>query len=524
VNAQPERYDPFVGRSRFALVRYGGAALAVTFAAAMTFLIRNWMGSSVSVLFFPAIIITAMYGGYGPALVATVLSTAALAYLFVPPVFSFDIGTDDLIRLTVFAAVAVATASLSSARKRAEDAQRKAFLELQTTVAALRKVSGWPVFVDSSLATGARKLLAHAATVIGAREAMAVWEAEDEPWVYMASTSDGQAGFIKHPPTELSPIVAPALAARTFLTADPFGSEMRVTVSDRGTLSTWRGVPVHTEIASRLQGGGIASAPFEVEHLTGRTFFDGIGGMTADVIPLVDVVAREVGNSLDQLYMHDRLQQIAIREDRIRLARDLHDGVLQSLTGIRFQLQALADEQPSPSPISDRLLAVERAIAIEQRELRLFIGDLKPDARGSAALGPLAKRLEELRSRLAVEWKTPITVRVDPPDVALPGLGDQAIRLMVREAIVNALKHAHPSRISVEVSVDAGDTLRIIVTNDGRGFPFRGRLDHDQLVATNAGPVSLRDRVISLGGRIDIDSTATGSHLEITVPAVGMQS
>jgi two-component system sensor histidine kinase KdpD len=72
------------------------------------------MGPSVSVFFFPAVVFTAMYGGYSPALVATVLSTASLAFFFVQPYNSFDIGADDAIRLMAFAGVAIVTASVSA--------------------------------------------------------------------------------------------------------------------------------------------------------------------------------------------------------------------------------------------------------------------------------------------------------------------------------------------------------------------------------------------------------------------------
>src|SRR5439155_1657134 len=122
---------------------------------------------------------------------------------------------------------------------------------------------------------------------------------------------------------------------------------------------------------------------------------------------------------------------IAIREDRIRVARDLHDGVLQSLTGIRLQLQALADEHGAPSLISDRLLAVERAIAIEQRELRLFIEDLKPigshrstEADLAGALS-LRERVAAAGGRLAIE-SAPTGSRVE---IILPGVA----RLRVQE-------------------------------------------------------------------------------------------
>src|SRR5438309_5585808 len=105
--------------------RYLTAIVAVAGASIGTALIYPWIEPSISLLFFPAVVIPAMYGGYGPALVATILSTVALAYFFVPPRYSFDIGIDDAIRLGVFVLVAFATAWVGSARRRAEEAVRK---------------------------------------------------------------------------------------------------------------------------------------------------------------------------------------------------------------------------------------------------------------------------------------------------------------------------------------------------------------------------------------------------------------
>ena len=110
-----------------------------------------------------------------------------------------------------------------------------------------------------------------------------------------------------------------------------------------------------------------------------------------------------------------------------------------------------------------------------------------------------------------------------PPELSLPETVDHAVRLMVHEAIVNALKHAHPSRVAV--SLDAVDAqLRVSIADDGRGFPFRGRLDHDRLIAANAGPVSLRERVTALDGRMTIESTAAGSRVEFVVPVTIQQA
>jgi signal transduction histidine kinase len=505
------------------LTRYIATTFAVALAAGATLMLRPWMGPSVSVLFFPAIILAALYGGYGPSVLAALLSTACLAFFIIPPFNSFSIGPDDAIRLAVFAAVAIVTASVSSGRQRAEGLQREAFKELQRGIATLRKVSGWPLVVDTSVAGGIRKVLAHAANVVGAECAIAVWETEEEPWIYVAASSGSPELLTRYPPAELTPAVHEDLMSATLLGSESLGENIDVTTSRDGSIGHWHGTPVHKDIARHLRGRAFASAPFEVEHHSGRTFFSGLPSVTQDVIPLVEVVAREVGNSLEQLYGHDRLQQLAIREDRLRVARDLHDGVLQSLTGARFQLQLLADD--APASVRDRLLAVERAIAIEQRELRLFIDALKPELPRQGA-GPVANGLEAERARLAAEWKTPISLRVEPADMALPPATEQEVRLMVREAVVNALKHAQPSRVAVDV--EAHDavlrpgsrqaSVSIVVSNDGRGFPFRGRYDHAQLVASNAGPVSLRDRVHSLAGTLAIESMPTGSRVEITVP------
>ena len=484
-----------------------------------TFAIYEWIEPSISLLFFPAIVILAMYAGYGPALLATVLSTVALAFFFVPPRFSLHIGIDDAIRLAVFTVVAVATASVSSARKRAEDAQRKSLHDLQQAANTLRKVSGWPVLIGPDASAGARTILRHAATVVGAQQAVAVWEAGDEPWVYIVDGSLAEEAIAKHPPTALAPLVEESLAEATLLSSGRADEAAAMLVSREGKLGEWTGKPIHPSVAWRLTAPGLASSPFRTEHLVGRAFFGGIAVVVADLAPVVELVAREVGNSLDQLYLAGRLQDVAIREERVRLARDLHDGVLQAITGIRFELQAIADQADGGSSTHDRLLAIERALAIEQRELRLFIEDVQPAERTAAMTGPLAQDLEETRTRLGMEWKTPIAIRVTPPTMAVSDSIARAVKLMVHEAIVNAMKHGHPSRVTVDIYGHGDHTLHMVICDDGRGFPFRGRLEHEEIVSANRGPASLRERVVTLGGRMAIESKVAGSRLEITVPA-----
>jgi signal transduction histidine kinase len=211
-------------------------------------------------------------------------------------------------------------------------------------------------------------------------------------------------------------------------------------------------------------------------------------------------------------------QELAVREERIRVSRDLHDGVLQGLTGIRLEIHDIAEAAEATSEVHDRLLATERALAIEQRELRRLIENLNPKPGGEAvADDTLDAALRRRVARLSVEWKTPITIHVMPSDLSVGPAIEQAIGFMCQEATINALKHAHPSRVSISVAATESD-IRLTIVDDGRGFPFSGRLEHEALTEKNVGPVTLRERATSLQGRLAIESGTRGSRVEITLP------
>ena len=127
-----------------------------------------------------------------------------------------------------------------------------------------------------------------------------------------------------------------------------------------------------------------------------------------------------------------------------------------------------------------------------------------------------AERLERLRERLALQWRTPVSIRIAPDSRNCSPAMLEAIPLMVHEATVNALKHAQPTQIDVVLNT-ASDGLHIIVSDNGRGFPFKGRYDHSALAASGMAPRSLFDRVATLGGRMVISSTERGSRVEMVV-------
>ena len=387
----------------------------------------------------------------------------------------------------------------------------------------LRLLASWPRAANESLESGLQGVLEHAASIVKARQAVAAWKDRSGSWLYVARWDGARVAIGKHPASECEPVVAAPLTDAAFLCSG--NAEDGVVLAKLGQkFSNWTGAPLHSSLASCLQGGALVSAPFvDGSQVSGRLFLAGLPSAREELVTLTEVVAREVGARIDEIYLSERMRQVSIMNERLRVARDLHDGVLQSLTGIRLRLQNLADDLAHTKREAARkcLLTLEQALSIEQRELRGFIEGLKvSDQPTDATAGAgLAESLELVRQRIALKWKVPVSVTVAESDAALSASASQVVPLMVHEAVVNALRHAKPSWVAVDVRPRDGQ-LRLVVSNDGHGFPFRGRYDQGALERAHVGPVSLRERVTLLGGTLTIDSRDAGSTVEIALPMV----
>lgn len=119
-------------------------ALAVgapTSAAAATALLWPWSQPDVSLLFFPATLLAAVYGGYVAGIAAAMLSVLLATYFYVPPVNSFAVSVDDATRMVIFLIAAVVTASLVAARTRAEAGGRQAIADLHLALDQVSELS-----------------------------------------------------------------------------------------------------------------------------------------------------------------------------------------------------------------------------------------------------------------------------------------------------------------------------------------------------------------------------------------------
>jgi len=383
----------------------------------------------------------------------------------------------------------------------------------------IERLARWPTPVEKDPEVAIGRVLEYAASLMQAGCVLAVWESRDEPIVHDAFWSPQGTTVKREISAGLRILTDEKVRNATFICTGPVREANTILVAEQGRRLVRReGMPIQESILSRLTGDGLATAAIQTDAIVGRVFFCDLGTPPAEAVPLTVVVTREIAASLDRLHSAQQREEIAAREERIRVARDLHDGVLQALTGVRLELRAIANQRPtSPATLREQLVSLERALAMEQRELRFFISGLEPGSdRRIDRQSTLSLRLDSIRERLALEWKTPVTLRVSPPAGPIPEPIEEAVPLMVHEAAVNALKHAQPSRVLVDVESGEGQ-LRISVADDGQGFPFKGSYNHEQLAESQTAPRSLFDRVTALGGRLSIESSDRGSRVEMVL-------
>jgi signal transduction histidine kinase len=380
------------------------------------------------------------------------------------------------------------------------------------------RLAAWPASVPADLRTAVTEALQHAASTLGVRRIVLAWEEEDEPGRYVASLAGDEFHFTQEPEQESCALIAVDIAESVFFCPDARLTPARVLIGSTGELTSHL-APIDRGFVARFAVGSVLSLPLASGEWEGQLFLLDKRRTTPDDMVLARIVGQQIAARLEHHYLVQRLQQSAIVQERLGFARDLHDGLLQALTGIALQVQTALGVMPtSPARARERLDEVQRQIRVAQQSLRSYIRDLKPrilfDDHASA---DLATRLRRLVGRLRREWD--IDVDVDIPTVLAAGRAGIAYHIMhlVHEGIVNAVRHGRASTVSVTINEDAR-SLAIRIADNGCGFPFHGRHDLKSLQDMGAGPATLKDRVAALRGTIVVDSGAGGSRIEMTIP------
>jgi signal transduction histidine kinase len=192
--------------------------------------------------------------------------------------------------------------------------------------------------------------------------------------------------------------------------------------------------------------------------------------------------------------------------ERARWARELHDETLQALGGLRMLVSAARRRQDAGA-MRAALEDVVTTIDGEIESLRTLIRELRPAALDE--LGP-APAIEELAARTAARHGLEVTTELDLGGRRSPEV-ETALYRIIQEALTNAVKHAGAARVAVAARED-GDALRLSVTDDGRGFD-------PAAPGAGFGLAGMRERVLLLGGTLDVTSGPEGTRIAASLPA-----
>lgn len=232
-------------------------------------------------------------------------------------------------------------------------------------------------------------------------------------------------------------------------------------------------------------------------------------GYGMDDMALIIALAEQIGMMLENHRLRQNAEEMAVLEERQRLARDLHDSVTQSLFSL--SLFSRAGREAAEDGDHDRLIysltELERNTLHALREMRLLLYELRPaDLEQGGLISAIEMRLNTVERRIGLQ----VDVQMGGYVGMSPAREIQFYHIIV-EALNNVVKHAAATHLTLRLT-QAGGNLQLRIVDDGRGF------DPAQVIG-GMGLENIRERVARLGGQLSITSEpGCGTQLEILIP------
>jgi ligand-binding sensor domain-containing protein/signal transduction histidine kinase len=210
-----------------------------------------------------------------------------------------------------------------------------------------------------------------------------------------------------------------------------------------------------------------------------------------------------------------RARFAAVLEERNRLAREMHDTLIQGCVGVSALLEAASSAREVSPSISDVLL--DRA----RNEVRAAVDEARQavwNLRESSGSGEdLVNAVSQLAQRTEREMGIPVKFGSSGSPLALGAEGEWSLLMIIREALQNSIRHAAPKSLSVLLNFDR-HSLRVEIEDDGRGF------DPSIIASSNGhhyGLIGMRERVERLGGEFHITtSPGKGTQVRLRIPLI----
>lgn len=208
---------------------------------------------------------------------------------------------------------------------------------------------------------------------------------------------------------------------------------------------------------------------------------------------------------------------LAQEEERKRIAREIHDGLAQTMANVVLRTEIaerMLTKQQAISAVKEELSDLKSQVRDGIEEVRKIIFNLRPMALDDLGLVPTLRKFVQ-----DYEEKTKILTKFEMvgKEFRLPSGMEAAVYRLVQEAFSNVMKHAQATHVVLELTFQKS-MVKITVTDNGTGF-LKERIDRKIESGSHFGLVGMRERVELLEGRMDIQSTiGVGTKLSMVIP------
>lgn len=242
-------------------------------------------------------------------------------------------------------------------------------------------------------------------------------------------------------------------------------------------------------------------------------------GDTQEELRFMLDVLHQVGPAVYNVYLLHRLRRRAGAAERARFARELHDGAVQSLIAVEMQVDVLRRQaENSPDIVGSELQRIQGLLREEVLKLRELMQQMKSmDVDARRFRNVVVDTVERFQRETGISARFVMDIdKLEMPDKICREL----VRI-IQEGLVNVRKHSQARHALVRLSSNDSQ-WNLTIEDDGKGFPFSGRLSQDELDHMGKGPVVIKERARLIAGALTLESNpGTGSRLEVKVPKAG---
>lgn len=234
-----------------------------------------------------------------------------------------------------------------------------------------------------------------------------------------------------------------------------------------------------------------------------------------DAMEFLHLLTAHVAPALHNDYLLSRLRSRVSAAERASIAREIHDGPIQSLIGLEMATEARRLHARGTPGLEADLLMIRDGLRRCVGDLRDLMVRLKPAPPGGRHV---LRQVAEMADRLRREQGLNVSVLSTVSELRCRPRMSVELARIAQEALSNIRKHSGATRVTIAIT-ETATTGRMIVEDDGRGLGFSGRLSLEDLEAREMGPAQILQRVRTIGADLVIDSQpGRGTRVEVEWP------